>query len=213
MGTWHSIHPFDEDKFYETVVPSLRNGLVDNANLFNRYRKTCLEGRTILTPALIATISSRFDPEFKQYEGYNALTTDKMAFEQTNPWFYEWASLFEFVVFSECAWYKPEYYSGKFGIEAMFGNTVKNSLAASVLRQLSIETLFTYHGMGIINWISNQDVKLLLTDFQHISPGNEYEKGTTDDFYEFLSLVDKHHLGLVYGADLKGYTTLERSLS
>ena len=174
MGTWHSIHPFDEEKFYETVVPSLQSGLIDHARLFKQYQKTCLEGKTMLTPGLITSISSKFDSEFKQYKGYNALTTDTLAFEKANPWFYEWASLFEFVVFSECAYYKPEYYSGTYGIEAMFGNTAKDSVAASVLHQLSIKTIFMYHGMGIINWISNQGPVGILIQEMHAGGGEDF---------------------------------------
>ncbi|MDJ1479323.1 hypothetical protein QNI16_02430 [Cytophagaceae bacterium YF14B1] len=218
MGTWYSLYPFDEEKFTETVVPSLKRGLADRPDLFDLYKQTRLDHHTNLTTDIIASVASSLDAEFKSYPGYDPFSNDLSTFEKENPWYYEWSALFELVVFHECAYYKPELYCGKFGINSRFTDTSQGSVAYGILGDIANETIHTYYTIGIVNWITNEDVKLLLIDFDNLkrrnNPGDDSEHELYDeDFYNLLLLADKHSLGLLYGADLKEYTIFERQLN
>ncbi|MDJ1479322.1 hypothetical protein QNI16_02425 [Cytophagaceae bacterium YF14B1] len=217
MGLFYTLHPFDSDKFYREIVPSLKKGLTDRPDLFEGYKRTCINEKTELTPDLIASIASQFDTEFKSYPGYNAYSTDVFTFRDERDWIEEWSSLFQFIIFQECAFYEPEFTFGKSGIALMYDNTPANSVAKDIFTTIERATIFSCYSIGIVNWIKNEDVKLLLLDAKSIRLANRYKEEFPDlydyNFDRFLTLVDRHSLGLVYGVDLLDYRVPGRTLS
>lgn len=103
-------------------------------------------------------------------------------------------------MFYTCADFFPFLVFGKKGVASRIPTT-PYSLAENLIAKLDIglgNSLFSFDQMGIISWVTSEEVKLLYYDKHHLK--NLY--GLEDEFLGALEHAFHHDLGLLTAVDL-----------
>lgn len=209
MGYLRTLHLFDDQKFYNEVVPLLRgergdllfeyreflklNLLVGIANMneaeINRIAQNDVNQITCLSGKLTANFKSHSEhPRHEDLE----LFLDNLTIRDV------FTNFFEYYIFKSCADFFPHVFLGKFGVRYSL-NLSRKSLADSVTRELDSTNILLNNSMGIINWLTHEDVRLLYLDKENIQVKDK-EKG--GNIMGFIEIAKENNLGLVQGLDL-----------
>lgn len=214
MGYWCTLHLFDDKKFYNEVVPILKGDIGDLTNDCLGFLKSHVTGgieylskRDInnfvkQTVKKINSISNLLDKTFKTNEEYQKIKdyNSQRKFLDDLDGYYDFCKFLEYYIFMTCSDFFPHLPLGKGGVSRNFELNGK-TLADSILGTLDNWNEFLCgDGMGITNWITNEDVQYLYLDKENLSfTNNERVEG----FLTLLEVAREYKLGLIIGVDMR----------
>ncbi|MFD1601897.1 hypothetical protein ACFSJW_17770 [Flavobacterium artemisiae] len=213
MGYWCSLHLFDDSKFYCEVIPVLKGETGDLTEICLQFLKTHLVGgisrfteaeRERMVENYVEkfiSISKSFDETFKKQDEF----IQKISYEERNKFLstldahYEFCRFFEYYLFAACADFFPHLGLGKGGVSRRFEIPAR-TVTENVISELdNWNEFFSAYGMGITNWISNEDVQILYLDKENLKfEDSELAEG----FLTLLEIAYNNNLGLVCGVDM-----------
>lgn len=234
MGSWNTLHHFDDRKFYSEIVPDLKNdGQLLHKYFNSKFAKRILYRREDTINKEIAEIIkfSRFlDKDFKLHETLYEIKTrekninesytdfiekrfqDERDFENANGEIIESInSLLTLIIFSECAAFNPHLILGR----TIFTDCVMatpNSTAEEIMDN------FTNNGLGsifyssysncngLINWVTNEDLQLLWLDKENIYSADAETDNYFSDFCTFIEIALENNLGVISGTNMNEST-------
>lgn len=216
MGYWCTLHLFDDKKFYQEVVPSLRGERDDLSNECLEFLNYHVTGGIMhlppedinklvgLTIQKIISISNSLDKTFKinfEYEKLKDYNTQRLFLNDLDG-YYDFCKFFEYYVFKTCSDFFPHIPLGKGGISRNFDLNIK-TLSYSIISELdSWNEFLCGDGMGITNWITNEDVQYLFLDKENLHfNDNERAQG----FLTLLDIAHQYGLGFIIGVDMREY--------
>lgn len=220
MGAWNTLHLFDIEKFEKEIVPTLRGEKGCFKNDYKAFLSTYRLGgisnidaeelEKIIDKSVteVTTIANQFDASFKRHKIYNAIEDwhEQRVYLERNEFYYEFSKFFEYYVFLHCVDFYPHLYTGKRGVLSVF-DPKPRSIGEEILCNLDFsETFFCADGMGIVNWINTEDIKILLKCKEDL-----FSKATyTDEDYQYMEtfiqlfeIAADHNYGLIRGVDLR----------
>jgi len=221
MGDWNTLHLFDSDRFFEVVVPDL----IDEGCLLTHYFKLRKEKDILWRNknsahriAQIVKFCKEFDKSFKIHKLLNLLESrTKKISEPYNEFLQkrnadinnfikknievidDFNKILPFLLFSECAQFNPHLILGR----RIFSNSIQakeGSIAEDcclIISHHESGSILGYHGEGIFNWLTKEDVQLLSLDIDNITPASEDREYYYSDFIKFINLAIEHDLGFV----------------
>jgi hypothetical protein len=230
MGDWNTLHLFDSKKFYKDIVPDLkgegklfhiyfnselgkllylyRDGKIPNLELrIDNMIKFC---RDLLDDfkrnKVLYDIETR---QRKPNEGHSIYIQIKN--QNRNDFEKEFGNVIEdlsrilpLIIFSECAMFNPHLILGR----RIFSGCVqskKESLAeicCAKIEHIEVGSAFCTFGSGIMNWLTYEDVNLLMLDRHNLSPQDKESEKYFSDFMAFLKIADDNGLGLLSGMNM-----------
>lgn len=214
MGYWCTLHLFDDKKFYEKVVPTLKGDIGDLNSICLGFLKSHIPGgiehlskqesirlvaQTIKT---IHSISNAMDITFKIHEEFQKIQdyNTRRQFLNDLDGYYDFCKFVEYYLFMTCTDFYPHLPLGKGGLAGNFELT-GNNLSDSILEKLDYWNEFLCgDGMGITNWISNEDVHLLYLDKENLHFTNNER---AESFLTLLDIANENNLGFVVGVDMR----------
>lgn len=207
MGQWHTLHLFDDKRFYTDTVPLLKGQQGDIQAYYTKYEQTCIKGKCDIPLAELVTV-------FNQLKGYRleylpfmeVIHKEWYPFLNTLPWTYHLSAFFEYVVFSHCADYVPYFRLGKSAAIHRVPGINHKGLSYEIICELSMNNpgIFTAEGMGVTGWITSEEVKALLAGLK-----NEETIHDIEDFIAFLEVTASLDMGVIAGVDLREGTLRE----
>lgn len=214
MGYWRTLHLFDDRKFYTETVPALKGETGDLTDDCREFLKSHVLGGTLhlskqeleklvnKTVEKIISISNSLDKTFKVSSPHQkvANTNDEMAFLNNLEGYYDFTRFFEYYIFKTCADFSPHLALGKGGVLRNFEISSK-TLSCSIIEELDDwNNFFCFHGMGITNWISHEDLQYLYLDKENLKhDGNEKAKA----YLTLLEIANANELGFIMGVDMR----------
>lgn len=229
MGSWNTLHHFDDKKFYSTIVPDLQSEGHLLRNYFNSefgkyivYDNDQNEGR--ITD--IIKFSQFLDDEFKIHETLLSIQTrnksvnedynhfikkkykDEDDFYRKNGQIIEDINLvLTLIIFSECASFNPHLILGRSiftGCVSAKPGSVAEDIISDFTNNESGSIFYSSHSNcnGIINWVTNEDLQLLWLDKENLhSAGKDADKYFSD-FYKFIEIAIENDLGVISGTNM-----------
>lgn len=214
MGYWRTLHLFDDRKFYAETVPALKGEKGDLTDDCREFLKTHVVGGILhlseekleklvnKTVEKIISISNSLDKTFKVNNLHQkvANTNDEMAFFNNLEGYYDFTRFFEYYIFNTCADFFPHIGLGKGGVFRNFKISEKK-LSGAIIEELDDwNNFFCFHGMGITNWMSHDDLQYLYLDKDNLKhDGNEIAKA----FLTLLEIAHTYELGFIMGVDMR----------
>ncbi|MEY4903350.1 MAG: hypothetical protein RLZZ292_1165 [Bacteroidota bacterium] len=195
MGAWHTIHLFDDTRFYSDLLPNIKNIDYDlKADFLNRFRHNNFSDNEL--DDIVKHIRLHIEKINKNYDRNNFYDFEQDYGEQAKylpkDFTYYLPRFMEFMLFSYCADFYPHLPTGKHGYSLH-----SNSVASSIFDLLNKGGIFiTDDYMGIVGWITKEEVELLYHS------KNEFYK----DNLGLINLINKafeHNLGLILGVDMR----------
>ena len=190
MGQWNTLHVFDDKKFYQEIIPKLEKDdeflskyITSNvAQLFSK-RVEKVEEQIVNLRNLI----KQFDKDFKNYSGNeNQIPNDLN-------------KLIEIIIFSECAIFSPYFKLGyrlvSYSIEYKKYGTLAEEIISNLINGVE-SNLFSKNEFGIKNWVTAEELELVILDLENLSPKKDY-KIYFDEFVYFLKETNRNKLGLI----------------
>jgi hypothetical protein len=229
MGDWNTLHYFDDKKFYSEIVPDLKsNGQLLQKYFnseFGRYLAYANDKNAERIAEIIRFI--RFlDKDFKHHktlfeiqnrkkridEEYSKFiekrNQDENDFHKVNGHIIEDINLIlTLIIFSECAAFNPHLILGR---SIFTGNvTAKlNSVAEEVICNFTNNELGSIfyssasNCNGFINWVTNDDLRLLWLDKENLKPADNGSEKYFSDFYKFIEIAVENELGVIAGTNM-----------
>ncbi|WP_299625577.1 hypothetical protein [uncultured Tenacibaculum sp.] len=225
MGAWNTMHVFSNEIFYNEVVPKLRGekGCIKEDFIeFYASHKTGgiihmspeeLDKEVSLIVKGIHNISNQLDKTFKVHEVFNFIEdwNEQEKYLNAIEFIYDFGKFLEYYIFKYCADFSPYVICGKRGIRTVI-NYKANSVTEEVLNVLeNYDTIFCYDGMGIVNWISNEETALF-SMFQedlireHL---NKEDEEYYNEIEQFLKFVVENNLSLIRGQDMREWNLVK----
>jgi hypothetical protein len=213
MGHWTTLHLFSDKIFTEKTVTELKGETGNLREVYRDFLKTHTIGginrfneaeiREMLDKAIKTTHlqSKKFDGNFRKHIELDAIKDDEAAinFLHSTDWYYEFSRFFEYYVFYTCADFFPHLPCGKWGIRNL--DAAPNSLANELLTLLNpSRPMFACDFMGIIGWLTSENVELLFCDKDRIRADNS---AFLSAFLNILTIAYDNKLGLLFGCDLR----------
>ena len=214
MGYWHTLHLFDDKKFYKKVVPALKG---ESGNLTTdclEFLESHVTGgiRHLSQPDInylveqtirkINSISNTFDKTFKinfEYQKIEDYDTQRH-FIGTLEGYDEFCKFFEYYVFKTCADFFPHLPLGKGGVSRNFDMDI-TMLSYDLITDLDNWNEFLCgYSMGITNWITHEDIEYLYLDKENLSFN---DNPRAESFLTLLEIAYKNGLGLIIGVDMR----------
>jgi hypothetical protein len=215
MGSWVTLHLFDEGKFMNDVIPSLkldtdefRENVAEYLSYFNIGGTDRLNEHQLLkliskTSTNILETASKFDlllKNFKENEQTNVVERG-ISEIANNDGYYDFAKFFEYSIFNICADFFPYIPLGKAGLFNA-NKPENNSLFDSIVyTHMNRSYMYSCDGAGIECWIPAEDTMLLYYCMEEMNiENNEFLKIIKG----FLEVAIKNNLGIIVGRDLRG---------
>lgn len=199
MGAWVTLHVFDSEKFQKELVPRLKGQKGDLEADYLCYLKTCVGHKSNLNIEQIITVSRQFDDTLSHFSGYSGKTNSE-DFWDFFDWHYEYARFFTVMIFTHCADLYPYFRTGKIGMAGRMNYKKASSLAEDILWRLYDYRHFSPHGMGITGWLTQEEMELLLLDFDNIYDEDEFEM--RDEFEAFVKKLAAQKLSILQTIDV-----------
>ncbi|WP_131401745.1 hypothetical protein [Chryseobacterium sp. JM1] len=229
MGSWNTLHHFDDKKFYSTIVPDLQSEGHLLRNYFNSefgkyivYNNDQNEGR--ITD--IIKFSQFLDDEFKIHETLLSIQTRKKSvneeynhfikklYKDEDDFYKENGQIIEdinliltLIIFSECASFNPHLILGRIlftGCVSAKPGSVAEDIVSNFTNNESGSIFYSSHSNcnGIINWVTSEDLQLLWLDKENLhSAGKDADKYFSD-FYKFIEIAIENDLGVISGTNM-----------
>ena len=213
MGRWTTLHLFDDKIFKEKIIPELKGQKGDLSEIYFQFLKshriggiehyTTDEIQTIIKNELqiIHIESNKFDSEFENHTIFNKMNFEEQRiFLNENDWCYDFSHFFEYLVFNSCADFYPHLPCGKSGIHLNADNYELAIELISKLDGMLGYSLFSPFGMGIVSWLTSEEIELLYYDKKGLKTENEY---FLNGFLCLLEIAFENKLGLIFGCDMR----------
>ncbi len=224
MGVWNTVHLFDNNKFYNEVVPCLRGDencfKEDYLEFYKSYRTGGIANLSdneldeILNESIqrVKEIVNQLDLNFKKHEVYNYLESYQDQLDYLNKYnYYEFCKFFEYYLFKYCADFFPYIICGKRGLVSVL-DSKDNSIGSEILYNLGdSDNVFNLDG-GIINWISNEDTEILGSCEEDFFSKDYYcneDLEYLENVIRFFKIASSNNLGLVQGQDMREERLIE----
>ena len=214
MGYWCTLHLFDDKKFYKEVVPILKGEAGDLTNDCVEFLKSHVTGGIAhlskqdinnLVEQTIKknnSISNSLDKTFKtngEYQKFKDSDSQRIFLNDLDG-YYDFCKFFEYYIFMTCSDFFPHLPLGKGGVFRNFEINVK-TLSYSIIGTLDNWNEFLCgDGMGITNWITNEEVQDLYLDKENLH-FNDNERA--EGFLTLLEVAHEYKLGLIIGVDMR----------
>lgn len=214
MGYWSTLHLFDDKKFYKEVVPVLKGETGNLNHECYEFLKSHVQGsithlskRDInnlveQTIKKINAISNLLDKTFKTNSEFqkNKDYDSQRHYLNDLDGYYDFCKFFEYYVFLTCSDFFPHLPLGKGGLFRNFEINVK-TLSYSIIGALDNRNEFLWgDGMGITNWITNEEVQYLYLDKENLHfDDNE----RAESFISLLEVAYENNLGFIRGVDMR----------
>ncbi|MBO0593994.1 hypothetical protein I2486_21550 [Cellulophaga sp. E16_2] len=213
MGYWCTLHLFNEEKFYSETVLELKGQVGNLLPSYKEFLRTNVTGginhltiKEIDELALsqlekIYKISNSFNETFKNYPAFHSLKNWdlELNFLGSLEGHYEFCKFFEYYIFEKCSDFYPHIPLGKGGVTRNFDlkpNTYSNNIIGALD---SWNHFFLQDMFGITNWISNEDIELLILDKQNLV----FEENIiAEATIRFIEIANQNKLRLLAGVDL-----------
>lgn len=224
MGDWNTLHFFSDKHFYEKVVPDLTG----KGNLLKKYFDSKLGNYLLfhnsdndkrITSVLeycqffdedfkthkllyeIETRKKKPDEEYQTFMQKMLKDTDEF-YKQNGTAADDLATVLTLIMFSECAAFNPHLILGRRIFSGNVGAKPK-SVAEAIISQIDNSPCGSTHsyGSGIMNWITNEDLKLLWLDRSNLVPTNSKEY--FNDFLKFIEIAIENDFGVVSGTNMR----------
>ena len=216
MGHWKTLHLFDDKKFYDKIVPSLREkGTKWRAYYYSGDGAYQLEDRDVFSEERLDIIQSiandlkdefRIYPKFKKLKG--AITRAKMEEEVE-----DFNMLLALVVFSECALFNPYFVLGRGVIAKQKYYGEQTTLIDKMVTEIEfgLANKGNIIGLGtdtILHWMKYEDVRKMCKNYKAITSslkGAKVSENSISHLFSFLNLAVKHGLGVISCMDIDGH--------
>ncbi|MDR2951039.1 MAG: hypothetical protein LBV71_17775 [Prevotella sp.] len=208
MGDCNTLHLFDSKKFHNIIVPDL----MGEGRILQHYFNSCL-GKSILWDNVtnrghrienILKLCRDFDAGFKIHSIYKHATNQDTFVNIHIQAIEDLSRIIQLIVFSECALFTPHFRLGKRLLSYFvdFDKMDYKSVALKYLEALRFPesgSLHAYLGNGMVNWLTDNEVKLLLANYGDIIPQEteEYAASYISELRIFLEIAAKNDLGVV----------------
>ncbi|MEM0578306.1 hypothetical protein [Flavobacterium polysaccharolyticum] len=224
MGDWNTLHHFDDKKFYSKIVTDFRrNGQLIREYFNSDLGKYIAYGndKNDERIAEILKFSQHLDEDFKSHKTlYNIQTRkkgtseeysvfikkryqDEEDFQKANGQIIEDINLIlTLMIFSECAAFNPHLILGR----TIFTGCVSanpNSVAGEIISNFTDSNLGSIfyssrsNCTGLINLVTNEDLKLLWLEKGNLYSTNEDTKKYFTDFCKFIEIAIENNLGVI----------------
>jgi len=214
MGYWCTLHLFDNQIFYEKVVPELK-GQIGNLESeceeflklytvggLNKYSKPEVLKRVDEVTRSIHEISNSLDKSFKINAEYSQIKDykEQQLFIGKLNGHSDFCKFFEYYIFKHCADFFPHIALGKGGLNRNFNLNYK-TLTYSIISEIDEwKEVLCHDMMGVTNWLSKEEIELLYLDKENLI---FEEKTTGESIYKFLEIAYQNKLGFVVGIDMR----------
>lgn len=229
MGDWNTLHHFDDKKFYSIIVPDLKsNGQLLGKYFNSEFGKYVAYANDKNTERIaeIVTLNQFLDKDFKHHktlfdiqnrkkginEDYSEFikkrSQDEENFQKANGHIIEDINLIlTLIIFSECAAFNPHLILGR----SIFTGNVSaksKSVAEEIIYNFTnneIGSIFyssCSNCTGFINWITNEDLRLLWLDKENLQPADNSSEKYFSDFYKFIEIAVENELGVIAGTNM-----------
>lgn len=226
MSDWNTLHFFDDKTFYAKVVPDLLGkGELLKKHFESKLGNSILWGNSNSDRRIEAILKfcHSFDKDFKihkdlyaivarkkkpgeQYlDALHAMHHDAEKFKKQNyKVIDDLTEILPLLVFSECAGFNPHLILGR----RIFTGRV-NAKPKSVAEEIIIRITNQEHGSvypynsGIINWITNEDLRLLWMDKDSLFPTDADSEGYLQEFLTFIEIALDNNFGVISGSNMK----------
>lgn len=201
MGYWHTLHLFDDKRFYAETVPLLRGQQGDIEAYYTKYKQTCINGICDIPLSELVTVFNQLEGYWLEYPPFmEVIHKEWYPFLSTIPWTYDLSAFFEYVVFSHCADYAPYFRLGKHSAIHRVPGINRSGFSYAIIGELEMNHpgIFTVEGMGVTGWITSEEVKALLAGLK-----NDEAVKDIEDFIAFLEVTASLELGIIAGIDLR----------
>ena len=221
MSDWNTLHLFDSKRFYKKIAPELKN----NGQLIETYIKSKLYWYTTRVDQFeeellqkIKNFTTNFDHSFRVHLELYELETQKKKVDEKYDSFiqqkqenirnfekkysdeiYYYSCLLPLIMFSECAQFNPHLILGRRIFDRNI-STKENSIADECCAKITDTEI---GGLGnndigrIINWLTDEEVKLLWLDMENVYPRDKESEQYFNDFKGFLKIAVQNELGLI----------------
>ncbi|MCC9064072.1 hypothetical protein [Flavobacterium piscisymbiosum] len=224
MGDWNTLHHFDDKKFYSKIVTDFKsNGELIKKYFNSEFGKYIAYGndKNDERIAEILRFSQDLDEDFKSHKTLLNIHTrkkgtseeysifikkryqDEEDFQKANGQVIEDINLIlTLMIFSECAAFNPHLILGR-SIFTGRVNANPNSVAGEIIFNFTDSNLGSIfyssrsNCTGLINLVTNEDLKLLWLDKENLYPTNEDAKKYFTDFCKFIEIAIENNLGVV----------------
>lgn len=229
MGSWNTLHHFDDKKFYSKIVPDLRGEGYLLRNYFNSEFGKYIVGNSDQNEERITDIikfSQLLDDEFKIHETLFSIKNRKKSvneeyssfikklykdeddfYRENEPIIEDINLILTLIIFSECASFNPHLILGRTIFTACVG-AKPGSIAEEIISDFTNNELGSIfypvasNCNGLINWVTNEDLQLLWLDKENLySTGKDAEKYFSD-FYKFIEIAIENDLGVISGTNM-----------
>ncbi len=214
MGDWRTLHLFDKTKYIDEVVPKVKNIKTYLNGFLNESHERWLNGFLKPKEEIISQtieLVSKLDEELNchpdlirleniknnKYDNYTAYRDEFIRNNQPAIEFFEYVIIE--TIFSRVADFNPHFLLGKRWFEGSF-ETEENSIADELIEKIRAQnqgSILDLIDGGIINWLSEEEVKLLYLDRENIKPFNNEYLNYVNEFKEFLKYASESNLGLI----------------
>ncbi len=216
MGQWNSLHLFDEKKFREVIVPAFRQDAALLKSYFcSKTAPALIESPETLTEERIKavmTFAAGMSDDFRNHpEIAKRIEQDDFSAYYHSLELNDLRSLLFLIVFSECAVPLPYFRLGYRLLIKNLAYSSPESQAETLIQkiQFNADRSGVFPGEeGIVNWLSANEVKKLLGDFEVVKPKpshgivNPLINTYVSELKAFLSVAASHELGLVSCVDI-----------
>lgn len=208
MGAWNTLHLFDSKKFYNIIVPDL----MGDGRILQHYFNSNL-GRFILWDNVtnkeirinnILKLCKEFASDFKVHPLYKSLADQDTFLKMHIEAIEDLNRIIQLIVFSECALFTPCFKLGKrlLAYFVDFNKMNAKTIASECLDSIRFSESGSLHssiGNGIVNWLTDDEVKYLLDDYSNIIPqeAEDYSDIYISELRSFLQIASENSLGVI----------------
>ncbi len=219
MGDWRTLHLFDTDRYKTEVVPLIKDTTNYLPNFLTKQRSKWLDDFEISHEEIIKHIAkfiSKLNLDLSIHQKLDDIQTRKIEesyqdyikrsideFDQFRLSKQIIIEFYEFLmietIFSTVSNFNPYFTLGKRLFESCI-DAKNNSIAQEVINKIVSHeqgSILDLVDGGIINWLSKDEVELLLSDWDNLFPKNNNSHQYLSEFKSFLRLAYDHNLGVI----------------
>ncbi len=219
MSDWNTLHFFNDEKFYSEIVPDLQGkGILLSKYLNSESGKYLLRHNIPERTSNMIAYCHQFDSDFKTHktlreiesrvkspiEEYQDFVTKRNQ-DQEN-FFNTYAQEIEdlnrilpLIIFSECAIYQPYFILGRRIFTGNIGSKTGSFAEACCHNIVHSKTgsSLNYFGSGLTNWLTKEEVNLLLLDKDNLYSRSAESEDYLPKFIAFLQSAYDNKYGFI----------------
>ncbi|WP_158978988.1 hypothetical protein [Cellulophaga sp. L1A9] len=226
MSDWNTIYLFDVDKFYKKIVPQLiedKGYIIDFINskpYSNWYSEKITDNEIDSTIDFFQSLTTDFKSnkvlleilksekkEYQLYADFNSIKNSRIKdFYEVNGKIIEVINQFlPYLIYEECVYREPHLSIGRSILTSKI--VIKsNSLIEEIMMSIYKEEIGSTHrlfGSGIMNWLTLEQVNILLLDVDNLKAKTSDSEDYKNDFIKILSLTYEQKLGIITLSNLQ----------